>query len=234
MKMGAPKWPPYPHGGSARPRKAVARLGRAGACGLAVLLVIAAATTGHAHESDRAPVAGGPLAPDPSLAVIRPAPDFSLTDPSGADVRLSDLRGRVVLVSFIYTSCTAACPLLTQRLAVLQTRLTEAGLFPAQVNLVSVTVDPDRDSPAVLARYAQAFTARSPGWRMLRSDRDRLGPVLASYDEWTRRLPNGDIDHPARLHLIDRAGRVREIYSLGLFDEKQALLDIRALLRESR
>ena len=199
---------------------------------LATLLLAASAATASGHQP--APAARSPLAPDPSLAVIRPAPDFSLTDPSGADVRLSDLRGRVVLVSFIYTSCTAACPLLTQRMAVLQTRLTEAGLFPAQVNFVSVTVDPDRDSPAVLARYAQAFTANPPGWRMLRSDRDRLGPVLASYDEWTRRLPNGDIDHPARLHLIDRAGRVREIYSLGLFDEKQALLDIRALLRESR
>src|SRR5207245_9957692 len=144
------------------------------------------------------------------------------------------VRRHLGLLHTIYTSCPAACPLLTQRMAVLQTRLTDAALFPAQVNLVSVTVDPDRDSPAVLAHYARAFTANPPGWRMLRSDRDRLGPVLASYDEWTRRLPNGDIDHPARLHLIDRAGRVREIYSLGLFDEKQALLDIRALLREPR
>ena len=201
---------------------------------LAAALLLASAPAAYAHQPAPAPATGGRLAPDPSLAVIRPAPDFSLTDPDGADVRLSELRGRVVLLSFIYTSCTAACPLLTQRMAVLQARLAEAGLFPTQVNLVSVTVDPDRDSPAVLARYAQAFTANPRGWRMLRSDRDRLGPVLASYDEWTRRLPNGDIDHPARLHLIDRAGRIREIYNLSLFDEKQAFLDIRALLREPR
>jgi len=201
---------------------------------LATALLVASASVASGHQPAPAPAAGSPLAPDPSLAVIRPAPDFALSGVDGADVRLSELRGRVVLLSFIYTSCTAACPLLTQRMAVLQGRLAEAGLFPAQVNLVSVTVDPERDSPAVLARYAQAFTANPRGWRFLRSERDRLGPVLTSYDEWTRRLPGGDIDHPARLHLIDRAGQVREIYSLGLFDEKQALLDIRKLLREPR
>src|SRR5205807_310880 len=83
-------------------------------------------------------------------------------------------------------------------------------------------------------RPAPAFTASPRGWRFLRSEPDRLGPVLTRYDEWTKRLPNGEIDHPARLYLIDRAGRIREIYSLGLFDERQAFLDIQALLREPR
>ena len=54
--------------------------------------------------------------------------------------------------------------------------------------------------------------------------------MLAAWDEWTKPLPAGEIDHPARLYLIDGAGRVREIYSLSLFDERQAFLDIRALL----
>jgi protein SCO1/2 len=58
--------------------------------------------------------------------------------------------------------------------------------------------------------------------------------VLAAFDEWTRPRPGGEIDHPARLHLIDARGRVREIYSLGFFDAGQALLDINALLREGR
>src|SRR5439155_486363 len=68
------------------------------------------------------------------------------------------------------------------------------------------------------------------GWTFLRDRPDALRPVLAAWDEWTRPLPGGEIDHPARLYLIDGAGRIREIYSLALFDERQALLDIRALL----
>jgi protein SCO1/2 len=202
---------------------------------LAGALLLAAPPPVRSHEppAESRPVVPSPAA-NPSLAVIRPAPDFTLLDPQGRPVRLSELRGRVVLLSFVYTSCPSACPLITQRMALLQRRLAEARLLPARVSLVSVTVDPERDGPATLARHAKAFGAHPEGWRFLRESTERLRPVLASYDEWTRRLPGGEIDHPARLYLIDRAGRVREIYSLALFDEYQALRDIRALLREPR
>jgi protein SCO1/2 len=193
--------------------------------------------SGYPHDPPavpRSPSPGAALSAQPSLAVIRAAPDFSLLDSAGRPLRLSELRGRVTLVSFIYTSCPSTCPLVTQRMALLQRRLAEAGLLGSRVVLLSVTVDPERDSTEVLARYARGFGADSVGWRFLREEPTRLGPVLAGWDEWTRREPNGEIEHPARLHLIDRAGRVREIYDLALFDERQAFLDIRALLNEAR
>lgn len=139
-----------------------------------------------------------------------------------------------MLLAFIYTSCPGACPLLTQRMALLQARLREARLLPSRVGLLSVTVDPERDSAETLARYAKGFGADSEGWRFLRESQERLRPVLTAYDEWTKPIPGGEIDHPARLYLIDPRGRIREIYSLSLFDERQAYLDIQALLRESR
>lgn len=119
-------------------------------------------------------------------------------------------------------------------MAALQRRLIEVRLLRSRVGLVSVTVDPGRDSAEALARYANAFGADPEGWRFLRESPERLGSVLAAYDEWTRVLPGGEIDHPARLYLIDARGRIREIYSLALFDERQAFLDIQALLREPR
>jgi protein SCO1/2 len=166
----------------------------------------------------------------PALAVIRPAPDFALRDTAGNVVRLGELRGRVVLVSFVFTRCTSACPLLTARMAQLHRRLARAA--PGRVQLLSVTVDPERDSAAALAAYARRFAAESAAWRFLREEPATLARMLASYDEWTRPAPGGDIEHPARLHLVDRRGRVREIYSLAFFDERQAFLDIQALLRE--
>ena len=60
-----------------------------------------------------------------------------------------------------------------------------------------------------------------------------MGPVLAAYDEWTMPEPDGEIDHPAPLYLIDPRGHIREIYSISFFDEHQAFLDIQALPRES-
>ena len=211
------------------------RARRLAAGALATALVLGTALPpARAHDPPVAREHPGPppsLSPAPSLAVIRLAPDFALPDPEGRMVRLAELRGRVVLLAFIYTSCPAACPLITQRMAVLQARLAEARLFPARVNFLSVTVDPERDSSAALARYARGFGADPSGWRFLRDAPERLGPVLAAWDEWTRRVA-GEIDHPARLHLIDARGRVREIYSLALFDDRQAFLDIQALLRE--
>ncbi len=173
------------------------------------------------------------LSATPSLPRIKPAPDFALPDTSGRLVRLSALRGRVVLVSFIYTSCTDACPLVTQRMAVLGDRLERGGLG-ARVHFLSITVDPGRDSSEVLARHAARFRANGARWQFLRDEPERLEAVLAVYDEWVRARPGGDIDHPARLYLIDGGGVVREIYSLAFFDQRQAFLDIRTLLRESR
>ena len=67
----------------------------------------------------------------------------------------------------------------------------------------------------------------------MREEGQKLQRVKAAYDEWTRPQPNGEIDHPARLYLIDRRGRIREIYSISFFDDRQAFLDVQALLRES-
>jgi protein SCO1/2 len=118
-------------------------------------------------------------------------------------------------------------------MAAVQSALREARLLASRVQLLSVTVDPLRDSAPVLARYAEGFRADPDGWRFLRDTPERLGPVLAAWDEWTR--PVGEeLEHPARIHLIDQRGRVREIYSLALLDEGQLMADIRALLREGR
>ncbi|MBI4638415.1 MAG: SCO family protein [Candidatus Rokubacteria bacterium] len=207
------------------------------ACVVGILLLAAGPRPAGSHDPprDRESRDLDPrLARNPSLAVIRPAPDFRLLDVTGGVASLSELRGRVVLLSFTYASCPSACPLITQRMAMLQRGLREARLLPSRVNLLSITVDPERDSAASLGRYARGFGADPEGWRFLREAPERLGPVLGAYDEWTVHRPGGDIDHPARLHLIDREGRVREIYSLALFDERQAFLDILALLREPR
>jgi protein SCO1/2 len=197
---------------------------------LAVCLMAAAPAAAHQGARPGAPARDTALSAAPPLPVIKPAPDFSLLDTGGRPVRLADLRGRVVLLSFIYTRCTDACPLLTARMARLQKRLGPGGA--ESVRLLTVTVDPERDTRDVLLDYARRFGAELGGWQFLRAEAAALEPMLSAYDEWRRPAAGGAIDHPARLYLIDRAGRIREIYALGFFDERQALADIRALLRE--
>ncbi len=174
------------------------------------------------------------LSPTPSLPVIKPAPDFTLLDTTGKPVRLSDLRGQVVLISFIYTSCPSACPLLTSRMSLLWKRLSRDGADAQRVRFLSITVDPARDSAAALERYAKNFKVDLRAWKLLREEPEKLRPVLTAYDEWTRPQPDGEIDHPARLYLIDRRGGIREIYSISFFDERQAYFDIQTLLHQSQ
>jgi protein SCO1/2 len=194
---------------------------------LAIVAAVLCALAAQAHE--RKPIAAASAATkNPAMPVIRAAPDFSLMNVQGGAVRLSALRGRPVLLAFIYTGCRTACPVLSARMARLQERLLGAA-NPA--TLVSVTVDAERDDARTLARFATQFGAR-PGWHFLREAPERLAPVLAAYEEWTRALPEGELDHPARLHLVDARGRVREIYSLAFFDEEQAFFDILTLNNE--
>jgi protein SCO1/2 len=206
---------------------------RKAACALLAALVTGAGAPATAH--DAAPVAAAaPLGPalHPSLPIIKTAPDIDLRDAGDRPIALSQLRGDVVLVNFIYTTCTTTCPLLTQRMAILAERLKEAGLWPDGVSFVSVSVDPERDSAAALSDYARRFDVVGPAWHFLRDAPQRLRTVLDTYDEWTRPLPGGEIDHPARLYLIDRRGAIREIYALAFFDERQAFIDIKTLVEE--
>ena len=172
----------------------------------------------------------GPVSANPTLSVIARAPAFTLKDTAGKTVRLSDYQGRVVLLAFIFTTCPSVCPLISQQMSILQDGLKKEGAFGAKAGMLSVTVDPQTDTAAVLANYAQKYKADPSGWRFLRETPERTKTVLKSYDEWTRLLPKVGLDHPARVYLIDQMGNIREIYSLSFFNEKQALIDMRKLL----
>src|SRR2546427_187605 len=111
-----------------------------------------------------------------------------------------------------------------------------ASLVLVAALLLAAAPRPARAHDAPQSAGAARLLSTHPNLGVIgRAPRFTLGdpegrPVLAAWDEGTKPLPAGEIDHPARLYLIDGAGRVREIYSLSLFDERQAFLDIRALL----
>jgi protein SCO1/2 len=172
------------------------------------------------------------ISTSPSLSVIAKAPDFTLRDTTDKLVKLSDYRGRSVLLAFVFTTCPGVCPLISKQMEYIQGELKSAGLFGNQAAMLSVTIDPETDTAPVLAAYARQYGADPAGWRFLRESEDRTKPILKAYDEWAKKLPKGELDHPARVYLIDRQGNIREIYSLAFFNEKQAVIDIRALLRE--
>src|SRR2546425_3979289 len=137
------------------------------------VVLTAAPRAARAHDApERAGAAALPGSPSPSLAVIGPAPPFALVDPTGRSVSLADYAGRVVLLSFVYTTCRSACPLVTQRMAVLQRRLREAGLFGSRGGVVSLTLHPHPGRAPTPTRHAKAVRADPRGRTVLR-DRPR-------------------------------------------------------------
>lgn len=178
-------------------------------------------------------------------------PDFSLTDRSGRRITLADLQGKVWLANFIYTRCTETCPLQSAEIARLQQEFSGAR----DLRFVSITVDPQHDTPAVLAAYATRYHADPAQWLFLTGSKAAIYALAkdgfklgvsdggAAQAESAERLvgpspafashgSKGLIMHSARFVLVDRKARIRAYYPsddpgslTGLRQNLRALLD---------
>lgn len=166
-----------------------------------------------------------------ALPDIGPAPDFMLVSQDGTEVGLASLRGKVLVVTFIYTWCPDICPTLTGKMARVQDDL--GASFGKDVAFVSITFDPERDTSEVLRAYAEAFDADPAGWFFLTGEVDAVRQVAARYGLVTIPSDNGAIDHNLLTTLIDRQGRIRLQYSGSRFDPEELHQDLLALLAES-
>ena len=165
-----------------------------------------------------------------ALPRIGPAPEFTLTTQEGLRLSLQELRGKVVAVTFIYASCADTCPLLTAKMVRLQPRLNAD--FGTKVFFVAVTVDPERDTPEVLKRYAQAHGADLTGWAFLTGTPTEVRKMARQYGVYSKKTPRGDVDHTFLTSLIDPGGTLRVQYLGVRFDPEELLRDLQALVQE--
>ena len=156
--------------------------------------------------------------PQPELDVFGRAPDFQLTDQTGAPFASSSLAGRVTLLDFVYTHCTDACPILSATFQQAQRKLADDKLLGERVMLVSLSVDPQHDTSAVLAEYGKQFKADAAGWKLLTGDWDQVYDVVTGLKVATRPprpvadapAPGGtELTHSTRIILIDAQQQVR-------------------------
>jgi protein SCO1/2/putative membrane protein len=180
------------------------------------ILLSAACCTGVALLAGGAGAGAGAPASRAAEDVRFPLDEFRLTERSGRAVSSADLSGRVWVASFIFTHCPLSCPRITSVMKGLQGKL--AG---TDVQLVSLTVDPDRDTPEVLADFGRRYGADEGRWWFLTGPKDdlrtlitggfKLGLVTAGAEDI--RAGAEAITHSDRLALVDRGNQV-----VGLFD----------------
>lgn len=155
-------------------------------------------------------------------------PSFELTERSGDTVSNYSLHGKVWAASFIFTNCSGQCPMLVQKVKTIQNKLR----FKENFRLVSITVDPERDTPRVLKEYATRFQADPFKWLFLTGEKKQIqslvenGFRLSSGVEGATEF--GPLSHSFKVVLVDHVGRIRGYYD-GLEDE-----GIRTLIKDAR
>lgn len=207
-----------------RPARAVAPV-------LAALVIVAAGTAAATLYVPR-PEGGELPFPAEALRTSHRPPPLSLTDHTGARVDLEALRGKVVLLTGVYASCNATCPMILSQAKRVVSALGSDDR--EDVRVLAVTLDPERDTRAVLSHLAAAQGLAAPTWHFLTGappeverTLDRMG-VSRSRDPAT-----GRIDHTNVFLLLDRKGRVAYRFTLGPRQESWLSEAMRLLLRES-
>lgn len=158
--------------------------------------------------TSRQPVAYAESAPYKRSIERYQVPDVVLVDQNGKKVRLKTLleSGQPVIVDFIFGTCTTICPVLSAGYANLQRKL---GPESSRVQLVSITIDPENDTPKVLKEYLQRYQAK-PGWSFLTGSRKDIDRVMRAFDAYFR----DKMDHKALTFIRRPDGSWIRLYGL--------------------
>jgi len=161
--------------------------------------------------------------PNAGVQIGDAVPDFALTDQTGKTVRLSEMRGEPVAVTFLYTRCpvATACPLTTAKFSRLDAMLAQRKFG----YLLVVTVDPEHDTPAVLADYAKMAGADPKRWKFLTGSPSAVARVASSFG--VMYYPDhGQMIHSQAVAVVDPKGRLSTIYFGQTWEPEHILRDL--------
>ena len=151
------------------------------------------------------------------LPILGKLIDFQLTDQDGEIFSKEDLLGKVWVADFIFTTCAGPCPVMSGQFAELQSRFSNAP----DLNLLSISVNPDYDSPEILREYGGRYGANYNKWRFLTGDREAIHELAV--DGFKVGSVEDPIFHSTRFILLDDKARIRGYYISSELEEMQQL-----------
>ena len=168
-----------------------------------------------------------PETEEDQLPVIGEIPAFSLVDQDGDLFTLENVKGNVWLADFIFTTCSGPCPIMTERMGMVQHDLLDID----KLKFVSFTVNPDYDTPEVLKKYAQRFDADVGSWSFVTGKYEQIQELIVEG------FKMGDVEeivfHSTRFALVDHEGNLRGYYSGTEPAEHEILTrDIQSLIND--
>ncbi len=163
----------------------------------------------------------------PELQRFGQVPPFELVSQTGQKTTLADLKGHVWVADAIFTNCQGPCPMMTSKMRGVAKEVESL----ADVRIVSLTVDPEHDSPEVLTAYAKEFQAKPAQWLFLTGAKEVLNQV--SQDGLHLSKVDGSLEHGTRFALVDKTGEVRGYYRpFEKAEMKKLVSDIRDLAEQ--
>ena len=178
-----------------------------------------------------------------SLPAMGFAADGKVLDTDGKAIKLHDLYGdKLVLLSFIYATCDDAngCPLATSVFMNIKAKLKTSPELAGQLRLMTLSFNPEHDTPQAMAHYAQSFQDAGVEWRFLTTAAETdIQPILKDYGQSVDKefdekgQPTGKYSHLLRVFLIDRDKRIRNTYTVSVLHPDTVLADVATLLLEA-
>ena len=163
------------------------------------------------------------------LPIISKIPEFDLVDQNSKQFTLENVQGNVWLADFIFTTCSGPCPIMTERMCMVQHDLLEID----KLKFVSFTVNPDYDTPEVLKKYAQRFNVDDSSWSFVTGKYDQIQELIA--DGFKMGDTEEIVFHSTRFALVDHEGNLRGYYSGTEPAEHEILMrDIQSLINDIR
>lgn len=208
---------------------------------VAVGSVLATAAITLAVLTERATPRAAAVAPDvgapDALPVLFELPRFTLTDQNGRAFGSDQLDGKVWVADFMFTRCKGVCPMLSANMEALQSRLSEDPRWSSDIRLVSLSVDAEHDTPAILREYARRYHAQPGQWVFLTGEREQVWPLIEDgFKLAVGATPTNEVmpfAHSSKLVLVDQQGRVRAYHDGTTPQGRAALIaDLHRLLGE--
>jgi len=166
--------------------------------------------------------------PSEPLPIFSTISEYELTDSQGQIFNSNQMRDKIWVADFFFTTCQGICPKLSAEMLKIQKRFSEKN---KNVELVSISIDPETDTPKKLASYAAKFKAKPGVWHFLTGNKQRIKEIVVK--EFKIGFADEPLYHSDRFVLIDEQARIRGYYSLtdeGAMDKLHA--DISQLLKQ--
>jgi len=145
-----------------------------------------------------------------NLYTVMKVPDFELTDQNNKKITNKDMLGKVYLVEFFFSRCPTICPVMNSNM-----RAIEDEINNPEFGIISISIDPENDTPELLKQHAKTIGVKSPNWHFLTGNRDYIGKVADQFDIYVgdKEDEGENLNHSGMIALVDKKGNIRCRYN---------------------